>query len=59
MGRFINHSCDPNCHTEKWTAGGETRIGIMASSVIPKGTEVPPAPRASPIMKAPRVLARL
>jgi len=18
IGRFINHSCDPNCHTEKW-----------------------------------------
>ncbi|EKX31239.1 hypothetical protein GUITHDRAFT_47131, partial [Guillardia theta CCMP2712] len=40
MARFINHSCSPNCHTEKWTVGAETRIGIMASDNIPKGAEV-------------------
>jgi SET domain-containing protein len=40
MARFINHSCDPNCHTEKWTVGGETRIAIVATNGIPKGTEV-------------------
>jgi len=40
LARFINHSCDPNCHTEKWRVGGETRIGIVASEDISKGTEV-------------------
>ena len=40
MARFINHSCGPNCRTEKWAVGGETRIGIMADQMIPKGTEV-------------------
>jgi hypothetical protein len=40
MARFINHSCGPNCHTEKWSVGAETRIAIVASDAIPKGTEV-------------------
>ncbi len=38
--RFINHSCDPNCETQKWTVRGETRIGIFARQDIPKGTEL-------------------
>ena len=40
MARFINHSCDPNCHTEKWSVGAETRIAIVSSDAIGKGTEV-------------------
>jgi hypothetical protein len=40
MARFINHSCGPNCHTEKWSVGAETRIAIVASEGIPKGSEV-------------------
>ena len=24
--RFINHSCDPNCRSEKWTVGAEIRM---------------------------------
>jgi len=31
MARFINHSCQPNCHTEKWTVVGEPCVGIFAS----------------------------
>lgn len=38
--RFINHSCDANCHTEKWLVRGETRVGIFSHALIPKGTEV-------------------
>jgi hypothetical protein len=39
MARFINHSCDPNCHTEKWSVGAETRIAIVANDFIPAGAE--------------------
>lgn len=28
--RFINHSCDPNCVTQKWTVSKTKRIGIFA-----------------------------
>lgn len=38
--RFMNHSCDPNCSTEKWTVNGETRIGLFATRNIPSGTEL-------------------
>ncbi len=38
--RFINHSCDPNCQTQKWKVNGETRIGIIAIKDIPVGTEL-------------------
>lgn len=38
--RFINHSCSPNCETQKWTVRGETRIGIFACQNIAAGTEL-------------------
>lgn len=38
--RFINHSCDPNCHIEKWNVLGVWRIGIMASRTIHPGEEL-------------------
>lgn len=37
--RFINHSCNPNCHIEKWNVNGEIRVGIFTSKMVPKGTE--------------------
>jgi SET domain-containing protein len=40
VARFINHSCDPNCETEKWEVGSETRIAIVAKKDIVKGTEL-------------------
>lgn len=40
LGRFINHSCDPNCRTEKWMVNGEVCIGIFALRDIKKGEEV-------------------
>eukprot|EP00818_Percolomonas_sp_WS_P009026 CAMPEP_0117443380 /NCGR_PEP_ID=MMETSP0759-20121206/4665_1 /TAXON_ID=63605 /ORGANISM="Percolomonas cosmopolitus, Strain WS" /LENGTH=1387 /DNA_ID=CAMNT_0005235353 /DNA_START=283 /DNA_END=4446 /DNA_ORIENTATION=- len=38
--RFINHSCDPNCETQKWTIGRESVIGIFALKDIQKGEEL-------------------
>lgn len=38
--RFINHSCGPNCETQKWTVNGDTRIGIFAIKDISAGTEL-------------------
>ncbi|XP_039071278.1 histone-lysine N-methyltransferase ASHH2-like [Hibiscus syriacus] len=40
LGRFINHSCDPNCRTEKWMVNGEICIGLIALRDIKKGEEV-------------------
>ncbi|CAN1176033.1 Histone-lysine N-methyltransferase ASHH2 [Linum perenne] len=40
LGRFINHSCDPNCRTEKWVVNGEICIGMFAVRNIKKGEEL-------------------
>ncbi|KAJ9146222.1 hypothetical protein P3X46_028513 [Hevea brasiliensis] len=40
LGRFINHSCDPNCRTEKWVVNGEICIGLFALRDIKKGEEL-------------------
>ncbi|XP_057773185.1 histone-lysine N-methyltransferase ASHH2-like [Salvia miltiorrhiza] len=40
LGRFINHSCDPNCRTEKWMVNGEVCVGLFAVRDIKKGEEV-------------------
>jgi len=29
MARFINHSCEPNCETQKWNVLGEVCVGIF------------------------------
>ncbi|XP_031729091.1 histone-lysine N-methyltransferase NSD2 isoform X2 [Anarrhichthys ocellatus] len=38
--RFMNHSCQPNCDTQKWTVNGDTRVGLFAVRDIPEGTEL-------------------
>ncbi|XP_072353597.1 histone-lysine N-methyltransferase NSD2-like isoform X1 [Scyliorhinus torazame] len=38
--RFMNHSCQPNCETQKWTVNGDTRVGLFSLSDIPAGTEL-------------------
>ncbi|ETI48756.1 CMGC/CDK protein kinase [Phytophthora nicotianae P1569] len=38
--RFVNHSCEPNCKTEKWTVKGETRIAVSALRDIEVGEEL-------------------
>jgi len=40
LARFINHSCQPNCETRKWTILGEIRVGIFAKQDIYVGTEL-------------------
>ncbi|XP_067008061.2 histone-lysine N-methyltransferase NSD2 [Anabrus simplex] len=40
IARFMNHSCQPNCETQKWTVNGDTRVGLFALSDIPEGTEL-------------------
>jgi len=40
IARFINHSCEPNCETQKWRVNGETRIGIFAVQNIAPNTEL-------------------
>lgn len=37
LARFMNHSCDPNCETQKWVVNGSTRIGLFAVDDIAKG----------------------
>lgn len=37
LARFMNHSCDPNCVTQKWMVNGATRCGIFALKDIPAG----------------------
>lgn len=38
--RFMNHSCQPNCETLKWTVNGDTRVGLFAVCDIPAGISV-------------------
>jgi hypothetical protein len=40
LGRFINHSCEPNCETQKWVAHGELAIGLFTLDDIPAGAEL-------------------
>ncbi|XP_033828641.1 histone-lysine N-methyltransferase NSD3 isoform X4 [Periophthalmus magnuspinnatus] len=38
--RFMNHSCSPNCETQKWTVNGDVHIGLFALCDIEAGTEL-------------------
>lgn len=40
LSRFMNHSCDPNCETQKWTVNGEVRVGLFAKRDIEAGEEL-------------------
>ena len=40
IARFINHSCDPNCVTRKWTVMKETAIGIFSRKDIQEDEEL-------------------
>jgi [histone H3]-lysine36 N-trimethyltransferase len=40
VSRFINHSCDPNAETQKWTVNGELRIGFFSVRTIMPGEEI-------------------
>ena len=36
----MNHSCDPNCETQKWTVDGDTKVGLFALKEITAATEL-------------------
>ncbi|KAG0207260.1 histone methyltransferase set2 [Mortierella sp. GBA30] len=40
LARFINHSCNPNCHLEKWVVGSKLRIGIFTIKRVGEGEEL-------------------
>ncbi|KAK0189602.1 SET domain-containing protein [Armillaria mellea] len=40
IGRFANHSCNPNCYVAKWTIGNSVRMGIFAKRHIKKNEEL-------------------
>ena len=40
VARFINHSCEPNCETRKWTVGKEISVGIFARRDIEEDEEL-------------------
>ncbi|KAG9232520.1 hypothetical protein BJ875DRAFT_466520 [Amylocarpus encephaloides] len=40
LGRFCNHSCNPNCFVDKWVVGEKLRMGIFAERPIQKGEEL-------------------
>lgn len=35
--RFMNHSCEPNLETQKWTVNGDIRVGLFTLKDIPAG----------------------
>ena len=40
LGRFLNHSCSPNCYVDKWVVGTKLRMGIFAERNIQAGEEL-------------------
>ena len=40
LGRFCNHSCNPNCYVDKWVVGDKLRMGIFAGRKIKAGEEL-------------------
>ena len=40
IGRFANHSCNPNCYVAKWTVGAKVRMGIFAKRDVKKDEEL-------------------
>lgn len=40
LGRFCNHSCNPNCYVDKWIVGDKLRMGIFAKRPVEAGEEL-------------------
>ncbi|XP_033634855.1 uncharacterized protein LOC117296092 [Asterias rubens] len=39
-GRFVNHSCEPNCEMQKWSVNGMYRIALFAMKDVNVGDEL-------------------
>ncbi|KAF5285438.1 hypothetical protein FQA39_LY16692 [Lamprigera yunnana] len=39
-GRFVNHSCEPNCEMQKWSVNGQFRMALFALRDIKDGEEI-------------------
>lgn len=39
-GRFVNHSCQPNCEMQKWSVNGQFRMALFALRDIGAGEEL-------------------
>ncbi|XP_011176622.2 histone-lysine N-methyltransferase ash1 [Zeugodacus cucurbitae] len=39
-GRFVNHSCQPNCEMQKWSVNGLSRMALFAKRNIEPGEEL-------------------
>ena len=40
LSRFMNHSCVPNCETQKWIVDGRIRIGLFTLKSVKAGQEL-------------------
>ena len=40
IGRFLNHSCNPNCFVAKWVVGKRLRMGIFTKRNVEYGEEL-------------------
>lgn len=40
LSRFLNHSCSPNCETQKWIVGGKIKIGLFTLKSVKAGSEL-------------------
>jgi len=40
LGRFCNHSCNPNCYVDKWVVGDKLCMGIFAGRNVRAGEEL-------------------
>ena len=40
LSRFMNHSCAPNCETQKWIVGGKIKIGLFTLKSVKAGIEL-------------------
>lgn len=40
LGRFCNHSCNPNCYVDKWVVGDKLRMGIFTARAVKAGEEL-------------------
>ncbi|PLW20506.1 hypothetical protein PCASD_15566 [Puccinia coronata f. sp. avenae] len=40
FGRFLNHSCSPNCYIGKWVVGRHLRMGIFTKREVRAGEEL-------------------